>query len=103
MNRRHRRTVARLTRPCAEGPATRGRGSNDLLLSSCSQLEHFRLATAGDSQEASARPQAGGLGLRLYVDHLIEPKDLEHHAHRVRRGDDDQPATEPVDPFVELK
>lgn len=45
----------------------------------------------------------GELGLRLDIDHLIEPQDLKNQLHRVGRRDDDQPPTQPRDPFVQLE
>ena len=43
------------------------------------------------------------LGLCVNVDHLVEREDFEHRAHRVGRRDDDQPPTQPDDPFVHVE
>ena len=52
--------------------------------------------------DGDTRHQASELGLRLNVDHLIEPENFENHAHPMCGGDDDQPSTQPFDSLVDV-
>jgi hypothetical protein len=69
---------------------------------SCASLAEWNASsltlTAFGAREVGARAQ-----LRLNVDDLIEPENVENHSHLVRRGDDDQPPTKPLEPFVHMQ
>ena len=49
--------------------------------------------TALQRDPAGTERHLTALGLCVNVDHLVESEDLENHAHRVGRRDDDQPPT----------